>query len=499
MPTAAVIASRTFSLEDQRQFAELSGDRNPIHLDPLFARRTQAGAPIVHGVHGLLWLLDCIGAHHPEIGTPAMMRAYFSEMMYLGEKINAHISRVSAEQVRAQLSIDGVEVLKLMLALRPPHPGTAVEPVAAVATGCSVEAELERLPSAPLDLSLQDLGTHSGRVTLVRGTVELAEVFPNAARLLGNRRIAALAGASAVVGMIVPGLHSLFGALEARIVDYSDEADEIAYATKSVDPRFRRVQIQVSGGGIEAALETYCRMPPTRQASIEAVAPLVHRNEFADSIALIVGGSRGLGECTAKLIAAGGGRVFVTYAAGQREAERLATEINAWGGRCAALSYDVHLDADRQLAGLGAAPTHVYYFATPPIMRRKPDLFDPGRLQEFNHFYLEGFSRLIEASLRMRPEGVTAFYPSTVAIDDRPVRLTEYAMSKAAGEILCADIQKYRRGARIIVNRLPRVTTDQTATVVAAESVDAPSVMLPIVRRMHTDPAAVRRAVAVVR
>ena len=52
------LASRAFTIEDQRAFALMSRDRNPIHLDASFARRTQAGAAIVHGIHTLLWAMD---------------------------------------------------------------------------------------------------------------------------------------------------------------------------------------------------------------------------------------------------------------------------------------------------------------------------------------------------------------------------------------------------------------------------------------------------------
>ena len=54
------LVSRTFSLTDQEKFARLSGDANPMHLDPVAARRTQAGAPVVHGVHALLWALESL-------------------------------------------------------------------------------------------------------------------------------------------------------------------------------------------------------------------------------------------------------------------------------------------------------------------------------------------------------------------------------------------------------------------------------------------------------
>ena len=35
--------SRSFSIEDQRAFAKLSGDSNPLHIDPVAARRLMFG------------------------------------------------------------------------------------------------------------------------------------------------------------------------------------------------------------------------------------------------------------------------------------------------------------------------------------------------------------------------------------------------------------------------------------------------------------------------
>src|SRR5262249_61441757 len=50
--------ARAFPLDDQRECARPSGDFNPLHLDAQFARRTQMGAPVVHGIHTLLWALE---------------------------------------------------------------------------------------------------------------------------------------------------------------------------------------------------------------------------------------------------------------------------------------------------------------------------------------------------------------------------------------------------------------------------------------------------------
>src|SRR5271163_3454397 len=55
-----LVDSKIFTVTDQARFAALTGDFNPMHMDPIAARRTPAGAPVVHGIHTLLWLLDNI-------------------------------------------------------------------------------------------------------------------------------------------------------------------------------------------------------------------------------------------------------------------------------------------------------------------------------------------------------------------------------------------------------------------------------------------------------
>lgn len=41
--------TRTFTEADVEAFASITGDRNPLHFDPAFARRTRPGRLIVHG------------------------------------------------------------------------------------------------------------------------------------------------------------------------------------------------------------------------------------------------------------------------------------------------------------------------------------------------------------------------------------------------------------------------------------------------------------------
>src|SRR5436190_17303236 len=84
------LASRVFAMNDQREFARLSGDFNPLHLDAQFARRTQMGAIVVHGVHTLLWALEsvmqagCFGVRS--------IRVRFRQPLFLGETAELRIS-----------------------------------------------------------------------------------------------------------------------------------------------------------------------------------------------------------------------------------------------------------------------------------------------------------------------------------------------------------------------------------------------------------------------
>jgi hypothetical protein len=100
-------------------------------------------------------------------------------------------------------------------------------------------------------------------------------------------------------------------------------------------------------------------------------------------------------------------------------------------------------------------------------------------------FYVTGFYDLCkELRLRFRKE-LSILYPSSVYIDSRPESMTEYAMAKAAGEVLCADIQTFENLGRILVRRLPRLPTDQTASLMNIATAEPISVILPIVREVH--------------
>lgn len=105
--------------------------------------------------------------------------------------------------------------------------------------------------------------------------------------------------------------------------------------------------------------------------------------------------------------------------------------------------------------------------------------------QEFLAFYVVGFYELCKELVRRFGGGLSIFYPSSVFVDTRPQNMTEYAMAKACGEVLCADMQGFEKLGGILVRRLPRLLTDQTATIIGSQFADPVDVMIPIVRELH--------------
>ena len=475
----AVIASRVFAQADQTWFAQLSGDWNPMHVDAVAARRTQAGEPAVHGVHGLLWGLDALcGA--VEFGPVASLKVQFEQFVHLGRKVDLSVVSRSADAVVAHLTLDGAVATVITLTLGDLAPAPT-EPLGDGALILGPERQDIHV-YAPTELA-----GLSGRIAHAQSQDAFARGFPHLAAKIGALRVASLATITRLVGMVSPGLHSIFMGMTVDMVAPGAPLGGVRFAVTRADRRFRHVAMTVSGDGVAGSVECLVRMPPVQQAAMADLMGWVADDAFAGKTALIIGGSRGLGELTAKLVAAGGGNTIVSYAVGQDDAARVAEEINRAGGQCATLRLDVRNDVADQLAALPSRPTHFYYFASARIARQKSSVFSPELLAEFMDVYADAFHRVCIA-LQSPDHPVKAFYPSTVFVDERPRNMTEYAMAKSAGEVLCDDINAYVAGVQVTKQRLPRMLTDQTASAIALGGVaSAVDVLKPLILHFQSE------------
>lgn len=469
-----VTASRIFSVADQERFSDCSGDVNPIHVDPIAARRTQAGTCVVHGVHVALWAMDALtefGKMPPSIAT---LKVQFKNFVPVGSEVALRVTREAGSVLHATASVDDVAVMSLAIG----SGSIAAADAALLSTTRALLSDVPRL------MSFSDIPGCAGWLP---GTAdkEIANHFPHVAKLLGARRLESIARLSTLVGMVCPGLYSIFAGFDIMMTAEADGIRGLSFRVQNVDDRFRMADLAVIGHGIRGKVTALARPQPVAQPSLQSLMGKVAKHEFQSAAALIVGGSRGLGALTARMIAAGGGRVVITYVVGKAEAQEIAAEIGAEA--CRVLRYDVREQPLAQLCGLEEDINQLYYFSTPHIAHQSSSLFTPRLFERFCQFYVSGFHSLCVALQARERKGLSVFYPSSVFVDDRPRGMLEYSMAKAAGELLCSEMNRVAGGVRAVVRRLPRVLTDQTVAVRSSQNIDAFEIMLPIIREMSAE------------
>ena len=95
-----VTAGRLVTGADVRAFAELSGDRNPIHLDPAAARQAGFDGPIAHGALGLSLATGLANQLALTRGTLVALVGIswrFRGPIYYGDQVTLHL-RMSSKR-----------------------------------------------------------------------------------------------------------------------------------------------------------------------------------------------------------------------------------------------------------------------------------------------------------------------------------------------------------------------------------------------------------------
>jgi MaoC like domain len=471
-----IIGEKDFVVADQEQFATVSGDSNPIHMDALAARRTMAGSPVVHGIHTLLWGLDNLFQYLADDAPVASIHVTFPKMVYVGDHVQAVLLQRDKQHLFLNLIVENLRVMTIRVAFGDSRPRSDV----------TLNPPLFQ-PKEAIALTFEQMIGKHGRIPFFSPPEDVARLFPAVANVLGLKRVAALACSSYLVGMVCPGLHSLYRGLNLVTTFTSGiDINALDFRVISADSRFRLLKLAICGGGWTGTIGAHARPEPSAQAKFPTITSKVEPDEFSDTSALVVGGSRGLGELIAKIVAAGGGHVILTYSVGELDAYSVRSEILSNGGRCDVIRYNVLKNPDDQLSPLSTIPNQMYYLATPRIFRRRKNaVFVKEDFEDFFAFYVTGFLNTYRYLTKQSANKLSIFYPSSVSIENRPRDMTEYTMVKAAGEVLCNDLNSFQNSGPIIVRRLPRLSTDQTATLLEVNTLNSLDVLLPIVREMH--------------
>jgi 3-oxoacyl-[acyl-carrier protein] reductase len=190
-------------------------------------------------------------------------------------------------------------------------------------------------------------------------------------------------------------------------------------------------------------------------------------------VAIVTGGSRGIGRAVAERLAADGQHVVIVYANNGTEAESTVAAIEAAGGTALAVRADIADEtavrsafdlAEQRYGGIDVVVNAAGVMLLAPLAEL--DLDDLDRMHRTNirgTFVVDG-----EATRRLRRGGAIINFSTSVTRLNLPT-YTAYAASKAAVEAISPILAKELRGRDITVNA---VAPGPTATALFLDGKD---------------------------
>jgi 3-hydroxybutyryl-CoA dehydratase len=101
--------SKTIADEDVRAFAELTGDRNPVHLEEEYAASTRFGRRIAHGVLAASLISAVLANELPGRGTVYLPQTLgFTAPVFLGDTVTARAVVKSVREDKPVVTLETV-------------------------------------------------------------------------------------------------------------------------------------------------------------------------------------------------------------------------------------------------------------------------------------------------------------------------------------------------------------------------------------------------------
>lgn len=451
-------------------FAEASGDRNPLHLDPSFARSTPFGSCVVHGALVAIGLAGALAAE--DLGRTAALAVRFAGPVLADRAYELELPPTTAGRLQARLIGRGQTVASLVATPERTSLGRSLAPEAMLAEISERAAAADSMHTAPLEPSEEQLVPGSYRAGRYSTGPELSALAGRfGAGELARELLESLAWASYAVGMQVPGLHSLLAGI-TLVARGRGTATGQAVRVREQDGRTGQLVLDgaLCGAGREvlsvARIDCFWQRPaigsepeplPSGSAAGADLAPVA-----------IIGASRGFGAALALELLGRGHEVHAAYSVSSTAAQELARRS---GGRRELLHLH-RLDARDpasvdQLAGTlraGLPLAGIVLCAAPPPLPMGLTASSGEELADYVADSVRLAAVPLGALLPLLDETGWVLFCSTSALAAPPRDWPHYVSAKAALEGLAGWVAARTPRARTVVLRPPAMRTDMTNT-----------------------------------
>jgi 3-oxoacyl-[acyl-carrier protein] reductase len=376
--TFAESASAYVQISDHlvEKFAQLSGDRSTLHVSDAIARRSAYRRPVAHGMLSvaLLPLLPQLRVKGL-LCSPVAVSARFASPVFLGDTLHFSASLAGSRTPDSHPQLDfrivradnGAPVTTgtLVVAYRdtisqPPAENGEDAQRALLADPVELEdVRLEQIEIGQTDvldfrISSAALERYAAFLSLATNKMEVQDASELLSRVLPANMLALLLFSTSV-GMRMPGASATFlefsASFDADVKIDTDYRLEGQVVHRSVATRIIKKQMLVApthGGPavMSGRVAALVNKPAGSMPTIAELRAVAMDWGLANKVAIVTGGSRGIGETTAKLLALTGARVIVNYHRGGEDAARVVKEITDAGGEALAVRGDISNPTD---------------------------------------------------------------------------------------------------------------------------------------------------------
>ncbi len=466
---ATRVGRAAFDRADLDLFGAASHDRNPLHLSDAYARRTPYGERVVYGVLGAIAAL-ANAAERPGLALSSV-NITFRHPLFAGVDYRIEVDESADGMDRIRI-LDG---RRLMMTAAMTFGNDVAHPAMPSISGIASRSEsVDR----SLDETVEGLEARGLYAPSAPDLERLIDRWQVSNRGVASYGWAALLWCSYLVGMELPGLRALFWSLDLRI-HLQNSGPQVPFAYRATVARSNKqleyvdVEAELSaaeGPFASAKLRAFVRResPSSNPAALERLLPRSAR--LCGKVAVVIGGSRGLGAAIVQALALQGCAVLATYRESVADAERVKTSVDRLPGTVEMIQGDAADEAwcrgvlSPLVATRGGLDILVCN-ASPAIRTLDLSVDEVQRFRAFASTSLDLVSVPMAALLEpLSGRSGCCVLISSSAVRSLPTDWPHYIAAKCAAEGLMSWAATKYKSIRFVIARPPRLLTDQMNT-----------------------------------
>jgi acyl dehydratase/NADP-dependent 3-hydroxy acid dehydrogenase YdfG len=458
------IGSKIYKNRDQIQFAKTSRDFNKIHTDKVFARKLIFGEQIVHGINILLTALSYLKEKNFKISN---ICCNFLNPVFLNSKVDffkTHKNNNIIIHVKIENELKSVFTLSKK---------TKVNEIKDIRTKKIKKINLKeniKLINNTLDFKSFNLKTNE---------IKIPKKFSNLLKILNKTQIQEILSISFFVGMICPGKYSLISSIDINLHSGRKTCRDVSFKVKKKDNRFNRFEIHFSNNIYGKVFAFSYKVPSQKKMSF--FKKRINKNiSLYKKNSLIIGGSRGLGEDTSKILASAGSNIILTYLIGKQDAKKIKNEIESETNvKCKTLKLDLSNNSFLKKIRKLKEIDFLFYFATIKIASNKS--FNYELYKKYKRIYCLNFLKICKILNQISNRKINVFFPSTIFINEKHNKYSEYIRAKKDSEKVIKKINKNLKKIKVISVRLPVMNTSQNISIFNQNKPDSQNLLISFI------------------